>query len=169
MIDKTTKQIVPPLLKRVFCCQKKVTLTPTAVGNFFSEVIEMSNERVFESTRIISEDEVPPEILEEIRRKEASHADTVTKIVNTTDSKNVGALMSAARPNVIEKPPEAELTQRGSALASKLVNIGKIGDEEFKRQRAERIRTKAKSIADIVNRGLKRDADENSQVENVSV
>ena len=128
----------------------------------------MSNERVFESTRIISEDEVPPEILEEIRRKEASHADTVTKIVNTTDSKNVGALMSAARPK-IDETSDAELSQRGSELASKLVNIGKIGDEEFKRQRAERIRTKAKSIADIVNRGLKRDADENSQVENVSV
>lgn len=128
----------------------------------------MSDERVFESTRIISEDEVPPEILEEIRRKEASHADTVTKIVNVADSKNVGALMSAARPK-IDEAPDAKLTQRGSELASKLVNIGKIGDEEFKRQRAERIRTKAKSLVDIVNRSLKRDADENSQVKNVSV
>ena len=128
----------------------------------------MSDERVFESTRIISEDEVPPEIFEEIRRKEASHADTVTKIVNVADSKNVGALMSAARPK-IDEAPDAKLTQRGSELASKLVNIGKIGDEEFKRQRAERIRTKAKSIVDSVNRSLKRDADENSQVENVSV
>ena len=128
----------------------------------------MSDERVFESTRIISEDEVPPEILEEIRRKEASHADTVTKIVNVADSKNVGALMSAARPK-IDEAPDAKLTQRGSELASKLVNIGKIGDEEFKRQRAERVQTKAKSLVDIVNRSLKRDADENSQVKNVSV
>lgn len=128
----------------------------------------MSDERVFESTRIISEDEVPPEILEEIRRKEASHADTVTKIVNVADSKNVGALMSAARPK-IDEAPDAKLGERGSELASKLVNIGKIGDEEFKRQRAERVQTKAKSLVDIVNRSLKRDADENSQVENVSV
>ena len=141
---------------------------PTSVGNFFAEVIAMSDERVFESTRIISEDEVPPEILEEIRRKEASHADTVTKIVNVADSKNVGALMSAARPK-IDEAPDAKLTQRGSELASKLVNIGKIGDEEFKRQRAERVQTKAKSLVDIVNRGLKRDTAENSQVENVSV
>ena len=128
----------------------------------------MSDERVFESTRIISEDEVPPEILEEIRRKEASHADTVTKIVNVADSKNVGALMSAARPK-IDEAPDAKLTQRGSELASKLVNIGKIGDEEFKRQRAERVQTKAKSLVDIVNRNLKRDTVENSQVKNVSV
>ena len=128
----------------------------------------MSDERVFESTRIISEDEVPPEILEKIRRKEASHADTVTKIVNTSDVKNVGAAMSAARLK-IDKAPDAELTQRGAELASKLVNVGKIGDEEFKRQRAERVQAKAKSRVDIVNHGLKRDADEPAQGENVSV
>ena len=129
----------------------------------------MSDEKVFESTRIISEDEVPPEIREKIRQMEASHANTVTKIINTVDGANVGALMSALRPNVIEKP-EVKLSERGAALAAQFVNAAKIGEEK----RNERIRSKAKFLVDNVNRNLKRDADKISgkseaQVENVSV
>lgn len=124
----------------------------------------MSDERVYESTRIISEDEVPPDILEKFRRKEASHADTVTKIVGTVDSQNVGALMSAMRPNVLEKPPDAKLGERGASLVAKLVNVGKAGDEEFKRQRDERVRAKAKFLVDSVSRNLKHEADENVPV-----
>lgn len=110
-----------------------------------------SDERVTETTRIISEDEVPPEIREEIRRKEKLHANTVTKIIGVAhDNSNVGALMSAARPKV-DKPSEITLEQRGTSLASKLVGIGK----SIKEQRDERIRDKSKSLADKFRRGLK--------------
>ena len=110
-----------------------------------------SDERVTETTRIISEDEVPPEILEEIRRKEKIHANTVTKIVGVADnSVNVGALMSAARPKV-DKPSDVKLEQRGTSLASKLVGIGKA----IKEQRDERIRDKSKILADSIRRSLK--------------
>ena len=126
-------------------------------------------EKVFESTRIISEDEVPPDIREKIRQLEASHANTVTKVVGTVDAQNVGALMSALRPNVIEQP-EVKLSERGTTLAAKLANIAGAGEEK----RDERIRSKAKFLVDNVKRNLKRDADEISgksevQVENVSV
>lgn len=119
----------------------------------------MSNEKVFESTRIISEDEVPPDIREKIRQMEARHPKSVASVVGEIDSQNVGALMSALRPNVIEKP-EVKLSERGAALAAQLVNAAKVGEEK----RAERIRSKAKSIVDSVNRGLKREADDNVPV-----
>ena len=110
-----------------------------------------SEERVFESTRIISEDEVPPDILEKIRQMEESRKSDVTKIVEAgSNSVNVGALMSAARPK-IEKTADAKLGERGTALAAKLVNIAKAAEE----QRAERVRSKAKSIVDSVCKGLK--------------
>ena len=109
-----------------------------------------SDERVFESTRIISEDEVPPEIREEIRRKEASHANTVTKILNANVETNVGALMSAARPKV-DKVSDVKLEQRGASLAEKLINVAKAGEE----RRQERIRNKAKFLVDNVRGGIK--------------
>lgn len=119
----------------------------------------MSDERVFESTRIISEDEVPPDIREKIRQMEARHPKSVANVVGEVDGQNVGAVMSALRPNVIEKP-EVKLNERGAALAAKLVNAAKVGEEK----RAERIRSKAKSLVDNVNRSLKREANENVPV-----
>ncbi|MBR1647553.1 MAG: hypothetical protein IJ685_12365 [Selenomonadaceae bacterium] len=115
-----------------------------------------SDERVTETTRIISEDEVPPEILAEIRRKELQHANTVTKIINAssgaTGNVNVGALMSAARPKV-DKSSDAKLEQRSATLAEKLVNIAKAGEE----QRDERIRAKSKNFLDAFHKGQQRD------------
>ena len=111
-------------------------------------------ERVTETTRIISEDEVPPEILAEIRRKEIQHANTVTKIIDASSGAignvNVGALMSAARPNV-DKNSDVKLEQGGTSLAEKLINIGKVGEE----QRDERIRAKSKIFLDNIRKGLK--------------
>ncbi len=119
----------------------------------------MPDEKVFESTRIISEDEVPPDIREKIRQMEARHPKSIANVVGTIDKQNVGAAMSALRPNVLEQP-EVKLSERGSALAAQLVNAAKVGEEK----RAERIRSKAKSIVDSVNRNIKREADENVPV-----
>lgn len=105
-------------------------------------------ERVTETTRIISEDEVPPEILEEIRRKEASHANTVTKIIGVGNDVNVGAMMSAARPKINEKS-DVKLEQRGASLAEKLINVGK----KSKEQQVERIRAKAQNFLDAFHKG----------------
>ena len=129
----------------------------------------MPDEKVFESTRIISEDEVPPDIREKIRQMEARHPKSIANVVGTIDKQNVGAAMSALRPNVLEQP-EVKLSERGAALAAQLVNAAKVGEEK----RAERIRSKAKSIVDSVNRGIKREADKTSenseaQVKNVPV
>ena len=107
-------------------------------------------ERVFESTRIISEDEVPPDILEKIRQMEESRKSAVTKTVESSKTQNVGALMSAARLK-LEKPPDAKLDERGTELAAKLLNAGK----KSKEQRDERIKAKATSLADKFRRGAK--------------
>lgn len=109
-------------------------------------------ERVTETTRIISEDEVPPEILAEIRRKEASHANTVTKIIGAGNDVNVGAMMSAARPKINE-PSDTKLQEYGTNLMAKFIKIGKAGDEEFKRQRDERIQTKTQNFLDTFRKG----------------
>lgn len=119
----------------------------------------MSNERVFESTRIISEDEVPPDIREKIRQMEARHPKSVANVVGEVDGQNVSALMSALRPNVIEKL-DTKLNSRGAALAAQLVHAAKVGEEK----RGERIRSKAKSIVESVNRSLKNSGDENVPV-----
>ena len=107
-------------------------------------------ERVTETTRIISEDEVPPEIREKIHQQEMRHANTVTKIIGLSEGVNVGAMMSAARPK-IDKSADTKLQERGSNLMAKFINIGKAGEA----QRDERIQDKAKNLADKFRRGLK--------------
>lgn len=119
----------------------------------------MSDEQIFESTRIISEDEVPPDVLEKFRLLEESRKSEVTKAFEAGKVQNIGAVMSAAQLK-IDTPPDKKIGERGTALAAQLVHAAKVGEEK----RNERIHAKAKSLVESVSRSLKRDADKNVPV-----
>ena len=87
-----------------------------------------SDERVTETTRIISEDEVPPEILAEIRRKEESHTDVKAKKIGASFGAGLAAaLVKASQKNDAPAVEKSNPQRYEQVTASKQI----ISDEKF--------------------------------------
>lgn len=85
-------------------------------------------ERVTETTRIISEDEVPPEILAEIRRKEESHTDVKAKKIGASFGAGLAAtLIQASQRNDAPAVEKINSQRDGQVTASKKI----IPDEKI--------------------------------------
>ena len=124
-------------------------------GNTFNRKIESSTpearvlgnasapkqEKVFVTTREISEDEVPPEIREAIRRKEEQRAKLTNKSGSVANLINAGV---NARFASVTDSAEKQIVEQS--------------DEELQRQREERARVKSKLLVDKILKSTTRDA-----------